>query len=166
MRKDGDVKATTGGRMRIAAALLPLVLGGVRMARAQEVTTASPCPYDRCALRYEVPWIVEGQAATRVGRVGFLSSPHLAERVSRQDSALAYALRFERRNTAGQALSAVGLVLGAGAFAWGLSGGSDTGPTVLGVGAFAFGFAGGVVLSASHRDMARAIWWYNRDLPR
>lgn len=55
-------------------------------------------------------------------------------------------------------------VIGVGAFEWGLAGGSEAGPTALGIGAF--GFSSGIVLHRARHEMARAIWWYNRDLPQ
>lgn len=145
---------------------LALGVGGVGVARAQAVP-AGPCTYDRCALRYEEPWIVAGQPGTRVGRLGFLVAPHLVEYVRESDSALTWALRFERGHSAGQGLAAVGGLLSLGSFIWGLTGPDNAwGPIALGVGGVAFDLAGGIKLRIARRDMERAIWWYNRDLPR
>ena len=108
-----------------------------------------------------------GQSGTRVGRLGFLVSPHLVEYVRGSDSAMTYALRFERGHSAGQGLAAVGAVLSLGSFFWGLSGPDNAwGPVGLGIGAFAFDLAGGIKVRMARRDMERAIWWYNRDLSR
>lgn len=146
----------------VASLVLLTCQGAARSALAQEAS----CTWDRCALRFEVPWIVAGVNGERVGKVGLLGSPHLVDVVGMQDSARVYALRFERHNSTGQKVAAVGVVLGAGAFVAGLAGGNGWVPTGLGVSAFVLGLSSGAILGGSRRDMERSIWWYNRSLSR
>jgi hypothetical protein len=152
-------------RLTLAVFAVAWGISGVTRACAQGLP-ATPCDWDRCALRFEVPWIVAGTEGARVGRVGLLRSPNLTAYVSAEDSALAHALRFERRDRTGQTLAAAGVVLGAAAFVSGLVGGNEWVPTGLGISAFVIGFSSGAILGGSRRELERAIWWYNRSLPR
>jgi len=100
-----------------------------------------------------------------------LGAPRLAPLVAGSDSALACAREFDRDYTTGARIStvagAVGGVLIAFAFQnrfqdrrpdWWLIGGSYA---ALGVGIY-----GGWRTSRALRALSRALWWYNRDLPR
>jgi hypothetical protein len=158
--------------LRAAVAALVLGVGAVPAVGAQQVP-AGPCTYDRCALRFEDPWMVAGQAGMRVGRVGFLVSSHLAEWVRGSDSALAFAQRFEQRQSTGNILNVLGGLMVVGGYLWGMSesqwnggGGNEAGPLILILGGAGIGIAGSLQIRAARRDLARAIWWYNRDLPR
>jgi hypothetical protein len=151
--------------------LLPVAFGiGLASgAAAQEL----PCTWDRCALRFEEPWLVAGASGERVGRLGVFSVPPLAERVRGVDSAEAYALRFVQRQSTGTILSILGGAMVIGSYVWLYSEGSwsdggsaTTGPLVLLLGGAGVGLVGSLKLRSARHDMARAIWWYNRELPR
>ena len=111
--------------------------------------------------------ILRGVEGTVVARAGIFHGPKVANLVIQSDSALAEAKVFERDYEPGQWVAAFGIAtLGA---AIGASRIPDINP-VIQVGLYATSFAaigfGGKKLESAYRALAKAIWWYNRDLKR
>lgn len=150
--------------------LLVFALTVVSPAFAQQVTTDSLCTYDTCALRVESGFfstqIVCGAEGTPVSRFGLFGSD-LSEVVGSSERALEYARIYDRTRTPA-ALTALGagLLLGFGAAAAQdnqVSDGVGLGMTIGGLGLAVVSFQLG---TRSQRAFSRALWWYNRDLPR
>ena len=146
-------------RIGIALAGLALVLG-VTAAPAQQA-----CTYEQCALRMEENDVVAGQAGRKIGSLGFMRHTDMAQTFSASDSAAAHYAEFQDYYITGSLLSGL------------------TGTTLTGVWIFrdklSTGYEIGIILSAlvlgavgnhhakrARQGLARAIWWYNRDLPR
>jgi hypothetical protein len=140
--------------------------------RAQ-AAAAEPCPYTRCALRLEGQRLWRGAPpGAPAGRLGFWGAPPLVPLVAGSDSALAYAREFDRHYAAGVRLAgaagvAAGLLLAVAygqrdgrvtAGDWALVGGA--------LGALAVGVHGQRRVDRARDALARALWWYNRGLPR
>ncbi len=151
-----------------------LVLCGALPASAQRAPAAdSLCTYDACALRIEPAFlgglrIVRGAEGERVGRLGLFGSD-LSEAVASSERAREYALEYERSRTAATLVTLGGVALYALAVI-----GAESGPpsdsNALWIGALAGGvgltFYGTHLNLGSERARSRAVWWYNRDLPR
>lgn len=159
-----------------------LVAGAVVLAAAlcarPALAQAPPlegCSYDRCALRveprvFEAPQIVRGTFGVPVASLGLLGAD--VERIVQgADSAVrqARAYRDSRRRTL--AAGAASVVLASAAVAQcdepgfilpGCSG--SAGP--LFVAAIAGTIYGSVEHARANRALSRALWWYNRALPR
>jgi hypothetical protein len=141
-----------------------LTMGGTTMA-AQE------SPYDVTALRVESRQgnlrILRGVDGTVVASAGIFHGPGITQLVRSSENALAEAKVFERDYDPGQRLAALGVAtLGA---AIGATRISDVNP-VIQVGLYATSFVaigyGAKKLESAYRALSKAIWWYNRDLPR
>lgn len=141
------------------------------------------CAYDLCALRIEGGTVVQGAAGRRVGGLGLFSG--VARRVDwSSDSALRYARSYQSNHTAAGVIrvlaSAGGLaatVLLVQAYRDARDRTVDGGTvgldksqlrTVYGVaiGASVVSFIGGLFERRAKKQLARAIWWHNRELPR
>jgi hypothetical protein len=132
---------------------------------------AQGCTYDRCALKREgvifsqrVVAGVEGRVVARQRFAGFRLDSALAG----SERALAEARVHRRESTAGGVLMLAGSVLGAVAVADAVGGRDElTGSrSAMLLGGAAISVAGGWRLQIADRALARALWWYNRDLPR
>lgn len=147
-------------------ATLLLLLLSATAAQAQRV----PCRYDECALRVEGRHILAGAAGTRAATFNLIGSTDLSALVS-GDSATFYAHQFERRQSTGGALSLVGGLIGVAGLVWAYSddnGGWDTseGGFWMMVGGAGVGLVGSISINKAKKDLARAIWWNNRELLR
>ncbi|HWP38282.1 MAG TPA: hypothetical protein VNL18_12095 [Gemmatimonadales bacterium] len=144
-----------------------ILLGAV--ARRPLAAQDSTCSYDRCALAlhrtFWSQYLVRGDSAVRVARIGF-RAPNLAEFAAREDSAGTYIRRFQSYHTSGNWLSLLGsLTAAAGQILVYESREDAVGSVMMLVGV-------GVMITGTERSrrgrnaLQRAIWYYNRTLPR
>jgi len=130
---------------------------------------SEPCPYRECALRLEPRGLgaalVRGAEGEVVGRLGFMGvRPDLRLLVSRSDSAVAYAERYQILAPRGAALAGLGsLLLVAPALREDLGDGWVIGATLGGA---VSSIAGALLLSRAQRALARSVWWHNEALVR
>jgi hypothetical protein len=145
----------------LAAGAAPLAAAG-----------AQGCTYDRCALKREGVFFsqrilagVEGRVVARQGFAGFRLDSALAG----SGRALAEARVHRREAALGGVLLLAGTALGAAAVIADSRDGryefrGTTAALVLG--GTALTGVGGWRAQIADRALARALWWYNRDLPR
>jgi hypothetical protein len=126
--------------------------------------------YDTQALRLESHWgdyrVVKGKDGTVVGTVGLLRSFDVEKLVSRSPVAAAEARAYRANHLPGSIVGAVGGVT----FLTGLilssnSSNNASSPILVIAGAGAIGWSA-KHLNTAYSALSRAIWWYNRDLPR
>lgn len=150
--------------------LLVFALVVVSPAFAQEGPADSLCTYDTCALRVESGFLgtrlVRGAEGAPVSGLGLFGS-NLSEVVGSSGRALEHARVYDRTRTPA-ALTALGagLLLGFGlatAQDDQVSDGVSLGLTLGGIGLTVVSIRLG---SQSQRAFSRALWWYNRGLPR
>jgi hypothetical protein len=155
--------------MKLAIALV-LVLTMAANARAQ--TPDSACTYDRCALWLRPPVILAGMPGMRL-RGG---SSALLRHVASSDSALANAKIYAHRKKVGDRLFWSGVVASGAALTMLTTRRHHLDPyefddangpelALMGTGLVAM-YVGVPFSISAHRALQRAIWWYNRDLPR
>lgn len=149
----------------------PLLWGliGVIATGTTAVGQDSSCTYERCALAYADRfwglYVVKGQAAERVARMGFFT-PRIAPLEGRTDSAGAYYDRFRASYASGNVLALVGgLALGVGYVLATERPNEVVLPLVsIGVGGVV-GILGVTRGRRARNALHRAIWWYNGSLP-
>jgi hypothetical protein len=128
----------------------------------------STCTWDRCALRLHGTFfgvkLVRGANDEKVTRFGW-SPPALPFLAERSDSAARHYASYRSK----QRKSALMSLLGTGAIVVGAIIANDN-DNAIGPGLFLGGLTltigGGVVALSAHNELSRAIWWYNRTLPR
>lgn len=138
---------------------------------AQTANAQQACTYDSCALRIENAHVVAGQHGAAIGRLGLISTPGLDDRLSLPDSAAAHYRIFKDNYVSGNLWSILGsvtitLVMISPAISGREFASSDaviTAGTIAGVVATIIGARKS---SKAHAELARSIWWYNRELPR
>ncbi len=158
--------------MRRFSLRLILLLGGALPVSAQSpVLSDSLCTYDTCALRIESFFfggtrIVRGADGEQLGRFGLFGSD-LSEAVASSERALVEARAYESRR-APASLSGVGgsVLLALSIYLNESPGSSDALETGALVGGFGLSFLSIHFSTQAQRSRARAVWWYNRDLPR
>jgi hypothetical protein len=130
----------------------------------------SVCTYDECGLRVEpgglfrTPVLLRGARGQHVAGFGRLG-PDLPRIVAGADSAVAHARAFRPlQRRAGVA----GLLAGAAAVtAIALDAASDANDSApFSIGAAVLGVYAGFETRRAVRELSRAVWWYNRALPR
>jgi hypothetical protein len=129
----------------------------------------SICTYNQCALAlHRSFWsrhLVRGDSAIRVARIGF-RAPALDEFAAREDSAGVYVRRFQADHTSGNWLMLLGALTAAAGELVVLESRHDVvGSAVMPVGVGVF-FTGGQRARRGDNALHRAIWFYNRSLPR
>jgi hypothetical protein len=133
--------------------------------RAQ-ARTDSACSYGQCALRVEDRFLstrlVRGASGESVARLGWFGSG-VGVLLAGSDSAAYYARQYRSRRTTGDALGLVGgaLIL---ATIWTTDDVVDSRPLILG--GIALHLISLPFALGTRRSLDRAVWWYNRDLPR
>jgi hypothetical protein len=148
----------------LGAAALVHAPGSLRAQAASE-----PCPYRECALRVEPRGLgtalVRGAEGEVVGRLGFMGvRPDLRILVSRSDSAVAHAERYQLLAPRGAVLAGIGsLLLAAPTLREDLGDGWVIGATLGGA---ASTIAGAILLSRAQRALVRSVWWHNEALAR
>ena len=157
---------------RQRGALVAIALGaGTGPFTAVAQSSAAPaCSYDTCALRREGVFFSQRVLAGAQGRVvarGGFSGFRLDSALAGSERALAEVRRHRREARLGSALSLAGAVLGGIGIIEGvrLDGATTHGAALTVAGALVSG-VGAWRLQISDRALNRAIWWYNRDLPR
>jgi hypothetical protein len=140
------------------------------VANAPQHFTDSASSYDASALRFESSWgnvrIIRGAAGQLVGTSGWFRDVELEKLVASSPTAVSEAHLYEQNNfrgslvgTVGAVTSVIGLVLTTN------SSNSASSPALIigGVGAMLWGVQH---VNMSYSALSRALWWYNRDLPR
>ena len=129
--------------------------------------SSEDCTYEICALRVEPGFfgvhIVQGRDGLRVSTSGFLG-PNIADVVASSPEALAHAERAESART-GSVFAALGasVLLAVAATPEEISDGVRLGTLI---GGFGLAFYGTSLTLKSQREMSRAIWEYNAQIPR
>lgn len=152
----------------LAAAALPRAAQG--QARDAGQPPLSSCTYDECGLRVDpggvfgAPELLRGSAGHRVARFGRLGLD-LPRIVAGSDSAVAHARAFRplqrRAGIAGLLAAAAGLT------AVGLDVASEANnPAPFSAAAGVLGLYAGFEAKRAARQLSRAVWWYNRAIPR
>jgi hypothetical protein len=149
-----------------------VLVGGTTTMEAQE--QQQPTLYDSNAVRIESSWgnrfLVRGRDGVIVGKVGGRGGVELATVLARSPEAAREAEEFKRKFNKGSLSLAIGIV------AWGVGSGvarvNDIDAavaipawTAVAAGTFLIAY-GAVQLNKASSAMARAIWWYNRDLAK
>jgi hypothetical protein len=163
-----DAQSTAGENTRTVPAA-----GASNVPSAPEHVAAgtdSALSYDARALRFESSWgkvrIIRGADGQLVGTGGWFRDIDLEKLVASSPSALSQARLYETNNfrgslvgTLGAVTSVVGLVLTTN----GSNGAASPALIIGGVGAMVWGVQH---VNMSYSALSRALWWYNRDLPR
>jgi hypothetical protein len=149
--------------------LLAVCTGTCILTTAPTLTTAQERNYDENALRIDEHGgtirIVKGASETVVAKIGVFRAVDVAAVVSPSPKAIAEATVFQRNYRPGTWLASLGIAtLGAAIGASRISGLNRAVPTSLTIVSVSLITVGGVKLETAHRALARAIWWYNRDL--
>ena len=128
------------------------------------------CTYDTCAIRVEGDRLLRGTGSTVAGRLGLWSGPRLSELLSGSDSVSFYARRFDQNYNIGQRLSFLGVALAVPVMLQWVPGErrtmSDAWLVGLGVPSIVFNITSTVKLRRARVALSRALWWYNRGLPK
>ena len=161
---------------RATAPLVGLVLASLAsdagaQSTEQERVAATACTYDRCALRIDGVYLLQGLQSQRVGRVDPLFKSRLTQQVAGSDSALAYMRVFERDYPRGARIMVVGAIVSAPALIHVLK--SDLRNIKPSNAQYATLAAGVIILNRGSNiarrgteALSKSVWWYNRDLPR
>jgi hypothetical protein len=139
-----------------------LIVGAARLPAQQR-------NYDENALRIDERGgtisIVRGTSETVVAKIGVFRAVDVAAIVGPSPKAVAEATVFQRNYRPGSWMASLGIAtLGAAIGASRISGLNQAIPTSLTIASVSLITVGGFKLETAHRALARAIWWYNRDL--
>jgi hypothetical protein len=144
----------------LACAALP---SGLARAQAAADTT---CTYSRCALRVDHGFfstrLVRGASGESVSRLGWFGSG-IDLLLAGSDSTAHHARLYRSRRSTADALGLIGAALAIGGFVQG-DDFANSGPLLLA--AITLDLAALPFWIGSRRSLDRAVWWYNRDLPR
>jgi hypothetical protein len=126
--------------------------------------------YDTQALRLESHWgdyrVVKGREGTLVGTIGLLRSFDVEKLVSKSPVAAAEARVYRSNHLSGSIVGSLGgIALVAGLIMSSNPSNNASSPVlvIFGAGAMAWGAQH---LNTAYSALSRAVWWYNRDLPR
>ena len=149
--------------------LLALCTGTCILTTGPTLMTAQERNYDENALRIDehrgTISIVRGVSETVVAKIGVFRAVDVAAVVSPSPKAVAEATVFQRNYRPGTWIASLGIVtLGAAIGASRISGMNQAIPTSLTIVSVSLITYGGLRLETAHRALAKAIWWYNRDL--
>ena len=136
---------------------------GTAAAAAQERS------YDESALRIDEHGgtlsLVRGRSETVVAKIGVFRAVDVATVVSPSPRAVAEAMVFQHNYRPGAWMASIGIAtLGAAIGASRISGLNQAIPTSLTIASVSLIAVGGLKLDTAYRALARAVWWYNRDL--
>lgn len=152
----------------ILCALAGALLSPLSADRAAAQQAPANCTYDTCALRVRAPTfrapraLVRGLEDIEVARLG-LMEPAIAPLVTLSDSAVTHARVYDVLSDRGSIITIVGTVLSIGAPIVFRETGQKVGFAVAGIGISIYG---GIVTNQAQEALSRALWWYNRELPR
>ena len=149
--------------------LLALCTGTCILTTGPTLMTAQERNYDENALRIDehrgTISIVRGVSETVVAKIGAFRAVDVAAVVSPSPKAVAEATVFQRNYRPGTWIASLGIVtLGAAIGASRISGMNQAISTSLTIVSVSLITYGGSRLETAHRALAKAIWWYNRDL--
>ena len=149
--------------------LLALCTGTCILITGPTLMTAQERNYDENALRLDehrgTISIVRGVSETVVAKIGVFRAVDVAAVVSPSPKAVAEATVFQRNYRPGTWIASLGIVtLGAAIGASRISGMNQAISTSLTIVSVSLITYGGLRLETAHRALAKAIWWYNRDL--
>lgn len=149
--------------------LLALCTGTCILTTGPTLMTAQERNYDENALRIDehrgTISIVRGVSETVVAKIGVFRAVDVAAVVSPSPKAVAEATVFQRNYRPGTWIASLGIVtLGAAIGASRISGMNQAISTSLTLVSVSLITYGGSRLETAHRALAKAIWWYNRDL--
>ena len=149
--------------------LLALCTGTCILTTGPTLMTAQERNYDENALRIDehrgTISIVRGVSETVVAKIGVFRAVDVAAVVSPSPKAVAEATVFQRNYRLGTWIASLGIVtLGAAIGASRISGMNQAISTSLTIVSVSLITYGGSRLETAHRALAKAIWWYNRDL--
>lgn len=149
--------------------LLALCTGTCILTTGPTLMTAQERNYDENALRIDehrgTISIVRGVSETVVAKIGVFRAVDVAAVVSPSPKAVAEATVFQRNYRPGTWIASLGIVtLGAAIGASRISGMNQAISTSLTIVSVSLITYGGSRLETAHRALAKAIWWYNRDL--
>ncbi|HEX9310506.1 MAG TPA: hypothetical protein VF887_06825 [Gemmatimonadaceae bacterium] len=160
--------AQTGGRTAPSAGA-PELGKSLSSAHATSVYDSTR-RYDAQALRFESHWgsadIIRGASDSVVATVGWFRSFDIEKMVASSPRAVTEAHAFETNNFRGSLVAALGgATLTAGILVASNMSNNASSPVLIiaGAGAVAWGLQH---VSLSYAALARAMWWYNRDLSR
>ena len=126
--------------------------------------------YGASALRFETSWgnvsLIRGADGPVVGTLGWFRDFDLTQLLATSPSAVADARVFQTNNFRGSIIGAIGATTTmVGVIVAANSSNNAASPVLVigGVGAMVWGAQH---LSTSYSALSRALWWYNRDLPR
>lgn len=146
-----------------------LVIAVLLAASPQVVSSQEACTYDRCALRVEMRNIVAGSQGIEKYPLRLFSTPRLEDRLAISDSALAHYRVFTSNHVSANVWNLVGGSLLAFGMVDSISD-ADVMSTEVGIGVTVVGVIASLIGNNKTRKaqngLARAIWWYNRELPR
>lgn len=145
--------------LRSVLLLVALCAAKTGSADAQHLCTT----YDECALRREQEKIVAGREGRVVGTLGFLDATDMTAVFAANDSAAQHYRSFHRNYVAGSALNLVSTITFGGwwFFRKDLSTRAEIGFALTGI---LTGILGNSLEKKADQGLARAMWWYNRDL--
>jgi hypothetical protein len=165
VRRIGSARTGLAGIGLVAAGLAAGLAAypGAASAQAQPA-----CTWDSCALRVQPPtlttpqMLVRGTQGVEVVRLGLLE-PAVAPFVAYSDSAAYHARTYDVLYDRGSIINIAGTVIGIGAPILLRGTMQKIAFTGVGIGLTVYG---GVLTNKANDALNRAIWWYNRDLPR
>jgi hypothetical protein len=148
--------------------LYPVILLLLVTARAGPASAQTACTWDSCALRVQPPtlttplMLVRGSQDQEVVRLGLLE-PAIAPFVALSDSAVAHARIYDVLYDRGSLLNIAGTVVSIGAPILLRGAMQKIAFTGAGIGMTVYG---NMLTNQANDSLNRAIWWYNRELPR
>jgi len=167
------VSAATAGAQTVSHAAPPVSSsesGTVAGSARTSTTSDSSRSYDAQALRVESRWgslnIIRGVNGPVVGTVGWFRRFDVEQLVESSPQATTAARAFKSNNFRGSLITGLGvttLVVGAVITSNSSSNAASPMLMVAGAGAMVWGVQ---YLNKGYSALSRAMWWYNRDLPR
>jgi hypothetical protein len=159
-------QSTAGENTRAVPVAAPNVPNAAEHVAAATDSTRS---YDARALRFESSWgnvrIIRGADGELVGTSGWFRNIELEKLVATSQTAVSQARLYEKNNFRGSLVGTVGAVTSVVGLMLTNSSNSAASPALIigGVGAVVWGVQH---INMSYSALSRALWWYNRDLPR
>jgi hypothetical protein len=126
--------------------------------------------YDARALRFESSWgnvrIIRGANGPVLGTVGWFRDFDLEKLLATSPSAVAEARVYQTDNFRGSLVGGIGAATTLVGVLVAANSSNNASSPVLVIGGLGAMVWGAQHLSMSYSALSRALWWYNRDLPR
>ena len=130
----------------------------------------NPNSYDARALRLESSWgrvkILRGVDGLTAGTTGVFNSTNVEKIVAGSARAETEARLFRASHRPGAVASVVGALTFTGGLIAATNNANSAATPMLMIGGAGAMFWGARQLNAAYGSLSRAVWWYNRDLPR